>query len=322
MEITKDTYIKLVRFDVTKEHQLTFENITAQTNFFITTLNGVELQASSYQRKDFKVRFPAGIDAIEKYNYMVCRNLPYNFKYYYFYITNMEYVNDELTDVFIQLDVFQTYQFDFIYKRSMVEREHVNSDIAGENTVPEGLETGEYYVNTYEYCDLFDSNCIVVTASKPVNATSNFPNDVGHPVSSLNGVWTYGKVYICESATDIRSLLSGFSNNQYSGGTESITNMYFVPRKCINWDNVVELPLPDIIKEYSSNSPMIYDFTISKPSSLDGYVPKNKKLLTFPYCFLVASNNNGSNNVYYYEKFNSSSCEFDFSCIPTPRCVN
>ena len=74
--ITPDSYIKLVRFDVTKENQITFPDGVAQVNYFRDELEGVVLEASSYQRKDYKVRFPAGIDSIEKYNYMI---LPINF---------------------------------------------------------------------------------------------------------------------------------------------------------------------------------------------------------------------------------------------------
>lgn len=240
--ITPDSYIKLVRFDVTKENQITFPDGVYQVDYFTNVLEGLVLEASSYQRKDYKVRFPAGIDSIEQYNYMVVQNKPYSYKYYFYYITDMTYINDEMTEVQIKLDVFQTYQFDFVYKKCYVEREHVNSDLIGEHTIPEGLETGEYYVNTYDYYDNFDRMCLIVTASKPVNATSQYPNDVGIPVASLNGIMTYGKVYICENPIDLNSLLLAFSNNQYSGGTDSITNMYFVPRKCINWDDVSLVP--------------------------------------------------------------------------------
>lgn len=316
--ITPDSYIKLVRFDVTKENQITFSDGVAQVNYFRDELEGLVLEASSYQRKDYKVRFPAGIDSIEQYNYMIVQNKPYNYKYYFYYITNMTYINDEMTEVEIKLDVFQTYQFNFTYKKCFVEREHVNSDRVGEHTVPEGLETGEYYVDSYEYYDNFDDIALIVLANKAVDATSSTVDDPT-PISSLNGVWTYGKIYICESTGDLWNLLSAFSENGYSGGTDSITNMYFVPRKCINWNDVTTAHLPVLIYEYSSLYPMIYNYTFPKPTSLDGYIPKNKKLLTFPYCFLVGSNNNGSSNVYKYEKFTGSNCEFDFSCIPTPR---
>jgi hypothetical protein len=148
--ITPDSFIKLIRFDVTPEHQLTFADGVQQVDYFLNQIPGLILQASSYQRKDFKVRFPALIDTIEKYNYMIVQNLPYNYKYYYYYITDMQYINDEMTEITIKLDVFQTFQFEFHYMNSYVEREHANSDNVGDNTIPEGLETGNYIVNKEE----------------------------------------------------------------------------------------------------------------------------------------------------------------------------
>lgn len=317
--ITPDSYIKLVRFDVTKENQITFPDGVAQVNYFRDELEGVVLEASSYQRKDYKVRFPAGIDSIEKYNYMIVQNKPYNYKYYFYYITDMIYINDEMTEVQIKLDVFQTYQFEFQYKKCYVEREHVNSDRVGEHTVPEGLETGEYYVDSYEYYDNFDSTVLVVLANKQVDADSSTVN-APIPISYLNGIMVYGKIYLCEEYWDLENLIHWYVHNEYSGGTDSITSMYFVPRTCINWNDVRIKQMYDTdIKEYSSRLPMIYNYTLPKPTALDGYVPKNKKLLTFPYCFLVASNNNGSSNIFKYEKFTQNVCNFDFSCIPTPR---
>ena len=100
--------------------------------------------------------------------------------------------------------------------------------------------------------------------------------------------------------------------------------MYLVPRACINWSDITNIYMPEIeyqdIKQYSSEAPMIYTESFQKPSTLDGYTPKNKKLLTFPYCFLLVSNNNGNSNVYHYEKFTSSNCQVTYTCIPTARC--
>lgn len=41
----------------------------------------------------------------------------------------------------------------------------------------------------------------------------------------------------------------------------------------------------------------------SRPSSLDGYTPINKKLLQYPYCYLGFTVDNGSQNLYRYEDF-------------------
>ena len=66
--------------------------------------------------------------------------------------------------------------------------------------------------------------------------------------------------------------------------------------------------------------PLEYDFSIIKLSSLDGYTPKNKKLLTFPYCYMLMSNNTGISNTLHYENFKSTDCEFLIKGIPTAGC--
>jgi len=84
----------------------------------------------------------------------------------------MEYISDELTDVTIKLDVFQTYQFDFHYLRSLVEREHTNNDSVGSNTIPEGIEKGEFIVNKK---DTFSGLGRLIYL---VNAKRNFAGEV------------------------------------------------------------------------------------------------------------------------------------------------
>lgn len=50
-------------------------------------------------------------------------------KYYYAYIVDLKYINDNMTEIYIETDVFQTWQFDFTYLKSYVERKHVTDDI-------------------------------------------------------------------------------------------------------------------------------------------------------------------------------------------------
>ena len=41
------------------------------------------------------------------------------------------------------------------------------------------------------------------------------------------------------------------------------------------------------------------------PTSLNGYTPRNKKLLSSPYQYLVLTNNNGASNTLRYEYFDN-----------------
>lgn len=58
--LTRDSYVKLVRLDLTPSNQLTFQNENMQKQFF-DNLNGLVLEDFSYQRKDKVIRYPRSI---------------------------------------------------------------------------------------------------------------------------------------------------------------------------------------------------------------------------------------------------------------------
>ena len=124
MAVTPNTEIKLLKvpLEIDNKNQLSFTNATAQYNYF-NNLPKIEIDKCHYQRKDNIIRFPAHIDSILQYNYVMYQNKNYTNKWFYAFIINMEYINDNLTNITIATDVFQTWQFDFIFKQSFIERE-------------------------------------------------------------------------------------------------------------------------------------------------------------------------------------------------------
>ena len=125
MALTPDTEIRLLKLPLTidNKNQLTFNNLEAQTNYFLGITECIELEKCSYQRKDNFIRFPAHIDSIIQYDYVMYKNDNYGDKWFYAFVIGMEYENDGLTNVAIQTDVFQTWQFDILWKQSFIERE-------------------------------------------------------------------------------------------------------------------------------------------------------------------------------------------------------
>ena len=113
MAVTPDTEIRLVKcnLNLDNNNQLNFSNATAQYNYF----NGLTKKTQtgcSYQRKDNYIRWSEHIDSIIEYNYVMYKNTHYKNKWFYAYITKMEYENDNCTRIYIKTDVFQTWQFD------------------------------------------------------------------------------------------------------------------------------------------------------------------------------------------------------------------
>lgn len=130
--ISPQTDIRIIKSPLTlsNKHQLTFDDLDSQEEYFLS-LPYEEDEQASYQRKDGVIRFNRHIDEIISYNYCMYKNENYSDKWFYAFITGMRYVNDGMTEITIATDVFQTWQFDIIYKNSFVEREIVpkNADL-------------------------------------------------------------------------------------------------------------------------------------------------------------------------------------------------
>ena len=151
-----DVVFLKVPLEMNEANQLTFANATAQYNYFNGLTDKKTFTNYTYQRKDGTIRVNELVDNLYGYNYVMYKNTNYSNKWFYAFITGLEYLNDSVTAVKIKTDPWQTWQFDLNYKTTFVEREHVSDDTIGKHTVPEDLETGEYVVNNVH--NLLDSS--------------------------------------------------------------------------------------------------------------------------------------------------------------------
>lgn len=86
---------------------------------------------------------------VDKYwnaNYLMFQNAEFNNKWFYAFITKIEYIQKNLTRIYFDIDIFHTWHFDVSWKPSFVIREHRplwNADGSPVvNTVDEGLDYG------------------------------------------------------------------------------------------------------------------------------------------------------------------------------------
>lgn len=306
--IVPNTEIKLLKvpFELDNKNQLTFLNLEAQTNFF-ENLQGLEIENSSYQRKNNVIRAPYHYDEIQEYNYCMYKNENYSDKWFYAFITDMQYINDNMTEITIKTDVFQTWQFDIIYKKSFVEREHVNSDNVGEHTVDENLNLGEYVINQVDSFDMGDM-CYVIQCTEWTNSSLSKPL-----ATNYGGIFYAGGAYICDTLTEVVNILEAYAHATHTTA-EAVYSLYMIPKKFV-------LNTSDTLQYSGQSTPAYFEKDITKPSSLNNYTPVNKKLLTFPYCYLNVANNNGTTNSLQYEHFNEieenpNSCIFNIKGVP------
>lgn len=141
---------KNIPWDNTYEHTLYFSTVTEQNTFFESIRNSLlygyrVYNAYSYQRKSrnsIKINVPP--DEIIDYNYMRFKNTSHANKWFYAFILDVEYINENTALITYELDVFQTYFWEADWKHSYIERGHVADDYIGGNLEPEPVDFGDY----------------------------------------------------------------------------------------------------------------------------------------------------------------------------------
>lgn len=311
-----------VRLNNNYEHTIYFSNLTNQTNYFTSKVVKT-FTAYTYLRKSWDINVEATMVQARQWSYLFFTNP--DGKTYYYFINNIEYVNDNTVKLFIELDVMQTYLFDFSLLDSFVEREHTNDDSIGNNTIDEGLETGEFIVNFTNNVDLKDLCVLVMMTFDPELTTAE--NTVNYQPNPYNDVFSGLAVYCCEEFTntgdDITDsipynfLSQALSKFDAWGKSDGVVAMWMYPR------SLVQLTEGQAGSDrYFKRVSGIGNFNVSKSrrTDINGYKPKNNKLFTYPFNFLYVSNNSGGAGCYRFERFdNPSNAEFKVSGAITPE---
>lgn len=306
MAITPNTNLRLLKvpIEIDSKNQLNFANRQAQLNYF-KSLPYLEIDNISYQRKDNIIRYPSHIDYIINYNYVMYQNTNYSDQWFYAFITKMEYINDYMTEITIKTDVFQTWQFDIVYNKMFVEREHVNNDTIGAHTVPEGLETGEYVSN----------NLIIDPALAPAYIVMGCTNTTDSTYLSgtyydgiYSGLIYYAYPYSIDGAKALNQKIKEFDE---AGRGDAIVTIFMAPDFLVNVNNNNELT-PDLGWKTKTL------LSLQPTNNLNGYTPKNNKLLVHPYKYLMVDNGVGNITNYHFELFNNRTVGFELvGCIST-----
>lgn len=300
MVITPNSDVILLKcpLELDQENQLNFANATAQYNYFYN-LPKLVLDSFTYQRKDGMLRVPIKYDDVDTYNYVMYRNTNYSNKWFYAFLGKPEYINDGMTAFQLKTDVFQTWQFDLTYKRTFVEREHVNDDTIGKHTIQEGLELGEYEIVDQRNIPMHEESgsnnwvvCYCVTAL-PQGCTGAVDGRVKGDNGLIGGVFNSLKFFATANINGAKAVVQA-----YEGGsvpTDAIINVYMIPRICADFSINDATQLPDGTAIYPLNNyAYTNDFQLQQPTVLaENYTPVNNKLYCAPYSYIYMSNNAG-----------------------------
>ena len=336
MVVIPDTDIILLKCELRldNKNQLTFDTMGEQYNYF-SSLPKLELEGAKYQRKDGAIRYNGHFDDLLEYNYCMYRNSNYSDKWFYAFVTGMEYLNDNCTLIYIKTDVFQTWQTAIEYKDSFVEREHIANDVVGANLLPEGVEIGEYKIGgTSAVTDLepvfvftySDIGFVYKTYDSAGQETASY-NALCGVGQTINGIPQTAAFIITDNATCLDNLRRSFAN--VSNQSEKVIAFFTVPKVAVLTIMTSANRLPyqsggsvayiDNIYIANGTSTAQIDTFLARPTTLDGYTPRNKKLLTYPYLYLGFNSPFGSNKVFRYEDFYLATPEFKLMSEVNPN---
>lgn len=243
-------------------------------------------------------------------DYLAFQNPDYNNKWFFAFVDEVKYESNGTTRITFTIDECSTW-FDYWHVQScFVVREHANDDTIGNNLLPENLELGEYKANG--------------TGSKTevgfggVNhyllLTSYYPDGTTVIGSNVDGIPIAGGLIGFMSWQQMANAIQTISG---AGHMEGITGAFILPddlsriEATANTYWKINGTLDDNLwwEWKGSTSPYFIRSTIARPSTIDGYTPKNKKLLTAPFQFLLLTNHNGTATSLNYEYFNNpASC--------------
>lgn len=266
-----------IPFDTTYSDTITFNTVTEQVAYFNTKVKYAYMNVAPIRLQN-GVRLPIVADKLYDCNYIRFKNENFGDRWIYAFITKIDWIGVNRSDVYFEIDVIQTWWFDWNFRSCFVEREHITNDAIGNNMVQENIEHGLYVYNkvvTAGLSNVDDYHIILASTENKSGLPGGFIisniysgvvfNDFGQDYSSLNG---YIDTLVSQNKKD------------------SILAIFMCPEILFN----------------DTKKPLIHNFTAPRNyDNIDGYVPKNKKLFTYPYNFALLSNGSGNGIELRYE---------------------
>lgn len=271
---------------------LVFASVSDQTTYF-QSKSAYTFENLMYVNENI-VQIPDQAGQYRNCNYIMWLNPDYPGKWFYGFIVSVQYINDGTTEVTFIEDFFQTWYFEMEVKQCFVAREHVNDDTVGKHLKEEPFALGDYVVNKSSI-ESFDEWWIIVVSSVTLGPLSSFPPATGTIVDSIYG----GLEYRAYALTDIENIQNELNRLAEEGKSDAIVSMYMVPRKILPSTQATGTLI-------SSNVVLNLILPPNDRTNLNGYVPKNNKMYTYPFRALKISNNAGQSVILRYEFFDET----------------
>lgn len=223
-------------------------------------LHKIEINQMTYLAQGKPIRIPTPFTKANQYNYVMVENPGrpvnnigfegYTPSVFFYFITSIDYIAPNTTQLTLQLDVWTTYYQRINFGRSYLERGHMgiaatdSFDNYGKNwlTQPEGLDMGSEHqiIRTYRrmLADITNNDYSVIVTSTVNLDVENGYGDVNNPrvsmadPSNAEGLPNGVEIYVC-TYKDFRQGMLGLKN--YPWIAQGIGSITIVPKDIVDF---------------------------------------------------------------------------------------
>lgn len=287
-----------IRLDRDYNNTAYFATQSAQESYFMSHgPSGLVFTDCMYTRQTRRLRVPVSADTLCGCNYLMYKNQQYVNKWFYAFIDQVYYLNDNCSEIEFTIDVMQTYFPECLIPNCWIERNHIPKaqDTIGANRIKESLDIGDYEIeSTSVPGDLgLDWSVVMFSTFDPADYSASGGSLNSGMYSALKRT-VIGRVVLTQTA-------SGTTNANWVQDPRFVIQD-LVDHHADKVDGVVALILaPTYFENNRAKS-----FTVSRPSTYTGYTPKNNKLFTAPYLVLYVTDGNTVGKFYEFEEFLAS----------------
>lgn len=308
-----------IPLDNTYTDTILFTSKSAQESYFASktkkVYSGLTYQRLASNSSTWAIFLEDVADYFYDCNYLCFQNGGFGNKWLYAFISDILYINENCTAITFEIDVMQTWLFDFEIKKSFIERMHVADDTISRNVVEEDLN----FMQRYEYYYVENSR-LFEGSTRPLDSDGEFDDriiydsiilvatseDVDEEDEVLEGGLiqnTYqGLKYIGFNANDLGvGYCNAWLKRMNEGGKAgAINSISMVPSAGLTYSSGGNGKLNINIEDPNGNVGE-KEYLINYSTLDDDYIPKNNKLFCWPYHFFSITTLDGQSYDYKYE---------------------
>lgn len=308
-----------IPLDNTYTDTILFTSKSAQESYFASktkkVYSGLTYQRLASNSSTWAIFLEDVADYFYDCNYLCFQNGGFGNKWLYAFISDILYINENCTAITFEIDVMQTWLFDFEIKKSFIERMHVADDTISRNVVEEDLN----FMQRYEYYYVENSR-LFEGSTRPLDTDGEFDDhiiydsiilvatseDVDEEDEFLEGGLiqnTYqGLKYIGFNANDLGvGYCNAWLKRMNEGGKAgAINSISMVPSAGLTYSSGGNGKLNINIEDPNGNVGE-KEYLINYSTLDDDYIPKNNKLFCWPYHFFSITTLDGQSYDYKYE---------------------